>query len=616
MGSMENLEKGKATRFKSGEEAANAGRKGGIASVESRRKAKGMRDLAAQLMTTKVNKDQQSIRKELTRLGIKESDQTYTAAVVARLFTKALQTGDIQTIRFLSDIAGIDLSGESEDDGTSGPTYPQIAIPDNGRDEVTHKALMPQAGPQTDFMTNPADIIIYGGAAGGGKTYALLLEFLRHKDIDGFGGVIFRHEYNQIIVQGGLWDASKKIYMQVEGAKYGLTPRYHWTFSGKSQLSFAYIGSDDALGSWQGSEIPYIGFDELTHFTKHQFLYMLSRNRTTCGVRPYVRATCNPDSDSWVAEFISWWIDQDTGYPIKERSGQIKWMVNIEDVISWFDTREEGVQFALSAGRSASEAEVMPKSVTFIASSLDDNKILMSIDPEYKANLMALPKIEMERLLKGNWKIKAAAGLFFKRTQVEVIPTLPADIVSWVRGWDLAASKEVSESKGGKKGKGDPDYTASCLIGKRKDGHYVIADVINKRLSSAEVRVLVKMTCAADKKKYGRVVERMVQDPGQAGVDQRDSYIKMLAGFIVKASTESGSKETRAEPLASQWQVGNVQILEADWNEMYFNQLESFPESKHDDMVDASSTAFNELEKANTYSALTSSGLTKESYWK
>ena len=58
MGSMENLEKGKATRFKSGEEAANAGRKGGIASVESRRKAKGMRDLAAQLMTTKVNKDQ------------------------------------------------------------------------------------------------------------------------------------------------------------------------------------------------------------------------------------------------------------------------------------------------------------------------------------------------------------------------------------------------------------------------------------------------------------------------------------------------------------------------------------------------------------------------------
>jgi hypothetical protein len=72
---------------------------------------------------------------------------------------------------------------------------------------------------------------------------------------------------------------------------------------------------------WQGAQIPLICFDELTHFRAHQFFYMVSRNRSTCGVRPYIRATCNPDADSWVANFLAWWIDPETGFPIPERAG-------------------------------------------------------------------------------------------------------------------------------------------------------------------------------------------------------------------------------------------------------------------------------------------------------
>lgn len=80
---------------------------------------------------------------------------------------------------------------------------------------------------------------------------------------------------------------------------------------------------------------------------------------------------------------------------------------------------------------------------------------------------------------------------------------------------------------------------------------------------------------------------------------------------------ESGSKETRAEPFAAQWQHGTVEILTAPWNEEYFSQLESFPESKFKDMVDASSAAFSELEKANTYSPpIISDELKKESQWR
>ena len=119
-----------------------------------------------------------------------------------------------------------------------------------------------------------------------------------------------------------------------------------------------------------------------------------------------------------------------------------------------------------------------------------------------------------------------------------------------------------------------------------------------------------------DKAKYKKVRVRLPQDPGQAGKDQAENFIKFLAGFSVTTERESGSKETRAEPFAAQWQHGNVDIVIGEWNEMYLQQLEAFPESKFKDMVDASSSAFNELMKYNTSSPPPSNlGNTQTSYW-
>lgn len=418
--------------------------------------------------------------------------------------------------------------------------------------------------------------------------------------VSGYRGVIFRRNYLQIASPGGLWDTSTAMYTGIRGAVPIKSPKYHWSFSHKASLHFDFISRDEDLESWQGSQITFIGFDELTHFTKRQFFYMLSRNRSTCGVKPYVRATCNPDSDSWVAEFISWWINQDTGYPIKERSGVIRYMARVNDEIIWGDTRKE------LADRGVDRSEI--KSVTFIASTLQDNKILMEIDPSYMANLKALPLVERERLLYGNWKIKAAAGLYFRRTQVRMVERLPNDIILWARGWDLAATSEDED--------GDPAFTASVLMGKTREGRYVVADVINQKLQASDVRKLVKMTCQADKAKYGRVIERLPQDPGQAGKEQAQSYTKFLAGFLVKTIPESGSKESRAEPMAAQWQAGNFDVLIAPWNEPYFNQLESFPDSKFKDMVDSGSSAFAEIENGATYSKPPKDGLNKYSYWR
>ena len=564
------------------EEAKARGRNGGIKSGEVRRAKKSMRETAKALMSMEVVGDNN--KKNLEAFGIQKGDQNYQTAVVVRLMQKALVEGDTSAIRLIGELTGdlnrFGLIPEEESEIVE-LAYPTINLPNNGRDKKDAFQLAPQAGPQTQFMASSADIIIYGGAAGGGKTYALLLEALRHKDVKSFGAVIFRHNYNQITAEGGLWDASQKIFNQVPDAHSRKSPKLHWRFDGGAKLSFAHIERDEDLKSWQGTEIAYIGFDELTHFTKHQFLYMLSRNRTTCGIRPYVRATCNPDSDSWVAEFISWWIDQETGYAIPERSGQIRWMVVLNDIIYWGDTPEE----------LAKKYEVNVedcKSVTFIASRLEDNKILMESDPGYLANLKAMTEVDMERLLRGNWKIKAAVGSFFKRSQVgEILTEVPKDLVAVCRGWDLAATDKDEDDEAA--------FTAGVLMGRRENGRFVIIDVINRQLKAGDVRSTVLVTAKMDHAKYAWCRQRLPQDPGQAGKDQKASYMEMLAGFDVHMIPESGDKATRAEPMAAQWQHGMFDLVAGEWNEAYLNQLESFPDSKWKDMVDASSSAFNEI---------------------
>ena len=451
------------------------------------------------------------------------------------------------------------------------------------------REVRPQPGPQTLLLQSPASIIIYGGSAGGGKSWGLLASALRYKNVPGYGCTIFRRNFNQIFAQGGLWDESEQIYRGIRGAEAKFA-RGQWWFKGTdgevlSRVTFAHIERDEDVHKWQGSQICALGFDEVTHFSEKTFFYMLSRNRSTCGVKPYVIATCNPDADSWVAKFVAWWINQETGYPIPERSGKIRWFIRRDEHLYWANTKEE--LWELFDLKTREEREE-PKSVTFIMSSVYDNKALLESDPSYLANLKALSTVERERLLFGNWKIKAAAGLFFKRSQVTMVEEVPKDITMVYRAWDIAATED-------KENAGDPDYTAGVLIGKKKDGKFIVLDVINQRIKAGEVEKLIYNTAVSDRAKWRfRYKIRIPQDPAAAGKIVANHYIKMLAGFSVKAIPVSGNKQLRANPFATQWQNGNVEVLVGPWNDDYFAQLESFPESKHDDMVDASSDAFNE----------------------
>ena len=454
--------------------------------------------------------------------------------------------------------------------------------------------IQPQDGPQEKFLATNADIAIYGGAAGGGKSYALLMEPLRYKDVPGYKAVIFRREYTQIASAGGLWEESQKMYMPIAGARFNNSPKKKWSFSDKATLFFDYISRDGDVKKWQGSQICFIGFDELTHFSKYQFFYMLSRNRSICGVKPYIRATTNPESDSWVAEFISWWIDQDTGYPIKERSGKKRYFIRIGDDIKWGNSKDEVVEkYGSEIKDQYVDKYELVKSVTFIASNVYDNKILLKNNPDYLANLHALSMVERERLLKGNWKIRPSAGMYFKKEQTRIVETIPDKIVSIARAWDLAAT-EISNTND------NPDRTAGCLMARMENDQYIILDMRRCAFSAANVREMLKNTAKTDKSQYKCTKISIPQDPGQAGKEQAQSYVKELSGYYVHSKPVSGSKISRAEPFAAQWQRGNVLLLKADWNDELINELESFPDGLHDDQVDACSDAFKMVAKNKT----------------
>lgn len=467
--------------------------------------------------------------------------------------------------------------------------------------EIKPIIIRPQKGKQELFLRSPADICIYGGAAGGGKTYALLLECLRHIANKHFEAIIFRQSRPQIMSAGGLYATSQEIYPHL-GATSVLTPNVQWRFQSGAKVTFAHMFYEKEKYNWQGSQIPLLMFDELVHFTESQFFYLFSRNRSTCGVKPYIRATCNPDGESWVAKFIDWWIDQETGYADENKCGKLRYFVRRNNLIHWADTPQELYE---SFGLFYPEEQAEVKSVSFISAKLTDNEAMLKHDPGYIGALKAMSEFDQEQLLNGNWKIRRSAGHYFKRSKVgQMFTAIPTDVTKWARAWDLAATApgESDELEGVPQAmrrnsrSDDSAYTAGVLLGKRSNGRTFVADVINVRENGADVRQLIRNTAISDNAFYGNVTIRLPQDPGQSGKEQAQSYVRMLGGFTVTTALESGDKVTRAEPFSSQWLAGNVDVLTAEWNDEYFRQLENFPVGKLKDMVDASANAYLELE--------------------
>lgn len=432
--------------------------------------------------------------------------------------------------------------------------------------------VAPNPGPQSDAYASTSDITVYGGGAGSGKSHLGLLRFGVHADrYPGYEGAIFRREMPMITQAGGLWEESVKMYPMF-GARPNFSEHY-WRWKRQdafgSLVQFRSLQHEKDKLNFQGAQLCEFLLDEGTHFEESQFWYLFSRLRSTNAptFKPRCLITCNPDPDSWLRGLVDWYIGED-GYPIRERAGKRRWFARLGDELVWADSKE--------AVRAVAGDAKTPRSFRFIPALLSDNP---KGDPNYAANLEALPLVERERLLGGNWNVRHAAGLVFRRDWFEVIDEVPRDVVSVGRYWDLAATPVTPQSQ-------DPDWTRGVKISKHASGMFVVHDVASLRGTPAEVESLIMSTAQQD----GRACKiGFWQDPGQAGKSEAHRYIRMLAGYAVSATPAALDKVTYARSTSSQAEKGYVKLLRGPWNDAYIAEHQSFPDGKHDDIVDAES---------------------------
>jgi predicted phage terminase large subunit-like protein len=463
--------------------------------------------------------------------------------------------------------------------------------------------IKPQPGPQEIILSTPADIGIIGGSVYGGKTWSLIIEPIRHVKVSEFSFVILRREMPDITNPGGLWDESEKWYPLLHA-----TPRTHvseWVFPSGATGKFGSIPYEKDLTSWLGSQICLLIMDQLETFTEKMFWYMVHRNRSMCGVRPYMRASANPvppedPTGGWLNNLLQWWIDAE-GWAIPQRSGTIRWLLRVEDSIKWSTAECPVNEYPIYAQRKEqatqeleklfpgkailSNGESAAKSITFVLARLQDNLIGRRLDPAYEANVRALPLLERERLLGGdrggNWNVRPEAGKVFNRAWFEIVEAAPVE-VQRVRAWDKAGTQ------------GDGDWSAGVRIAKAGNGLYYVEEVTRGQWGSMSRNAVIRQTAAMD----GVEVEvALEQEPGSGGKESAEISIRELAGYIVHAQTASGSKYVRSSPLAAQVQAGNVKLVKGDWNKAFIDELHGFTgaDGGQDDQVDAAANAFNRL---------------------
>lgn len=370
----------------------------------------------------------------------------------------------------------------------------------------------------------------------------ILASALQYADVNGYSALILRRTFTDLNLPGALMDVAHE-WLGDTGARWD--DRSHtWSFPSGATLTFGYLKTEKDKYRYQSSHFQFVGFDELTQFTKSQYTYLFSRARRVAGIDipVRVRSASNPGGEGhdWVFKRF---IDPD----LKE-----------------------------------------PDSL-FIPALLEDNPFLDQ--EEYEVFLSKLDPVTQAQLRWGDWLIKPQGNLFQRAWFGEPLGTEPKKLKRRVRFWDLA-STEVKEGK-------DPDYTAGVLMGKHDDGTYTVLHTVTSRDSPGAIETLIKQTAMMDGKD---VWVRIEEEPGSSGAFVSNTFVRQLDGYDVAGLRSTGSKIERARPLSAQVYAGNVRLVSGYWNREFLDQVTPFPqEGLHDDIVDAFSGAYYVLSEEPIY---------------
>ena len=266
----------------------------------------------------------------------------------------------------------------------------------------SYVAFMPNEGPQTDFLAASEKDVLYGGAAGGGKSFAMLIDPLRYCHFSEHRALILRRSMPEL---RELIDKSRELYPKAfKGAKFKEVEKL-WQFPSGAKIEFGFLERDADVYRYQGQAYSWIGFDEITHLpTEFGWNYLASRLRTTNPELPtYLRCTANPGGVG-----AHW---------VKKR---------------YIEPHEENKTFKGSDGLTRK----------FIPARLQDNPFLAE-DGEYERMLLSLPAVQRKQLLEGNWEINEGAAFAEFDTSIHVIP--PFELPTWwerTKGIDYGYASE------------------------------------------------------------------------------------------------------------------------------------------------------------------------------
>ena len=277
-------------------------------------------------------------------------------------------------------------------------------------EETANVLFKPNRGPQTDFLAAAEREVLYGGSAGGGKSYAMLSDPLRYMGHPAFSGLLLRHtkeELRELVFK------SQELYPKIwPGIKWS-ERKMQWTAPSGARLWMSYLDRDDDVLRYQGLAFSWIGFDELTQWaTPYAWNYMRSRLRSTAPDLPiFMRATTNPGGRGhhWVK----------------------KTFIDPAPYNRAFDATdtETGEVLRYPAGHAKAGRPLFKR--RFIPARLSDNPYLAE-SGDYEAMLLSMPERQRRQLLDGDWDIKEGAAFTEFDRHIHVIE--PFDIPNnWVK---------------------------------------------------------------------------------------------------------------------------------------------------------------------------------------